>query len=88
MIFAHHEFESSSTVDGDIALIKLSRKVELNMFVKTVCLPEDREGDLAIPHTIGTVTGWGITQNLTYEESKHVSHHDISKVLRHVDLKI
>ena len=88
IIFVHHEFKDSSFDDGDIALIKLSRKVKLNRFVKTVCLPEEDEGDLAIPHTNGTVAGWGITRNLTKKELETVSLNEISKVLRHTNLKI
>lgn len=42
--FVHEDYVN------DIALIKLKDKVELSPFVRTLCLPEKDEGDLAI-HT-------------------------------------
>ena len=49
---------------NDIALIKLEREVKLGPFVRTLCLPEKEEGDLAIPTKYGFATGWGVTQAL------------------------
>ena len=56
------------TYENDIALIKLNAKVELGPFVRTLCLPEKDEGDLAIPMKYGFVTGWGVTQALKIGE--------------------
>ena len=81
MILVHSEFKNSSCVDGDIALVKLSKKVKLNSFIRTVYLPKKEEGDLAIPSTSGVVTGWGTTRALRPGELAHRS--DISKVLRY-----
>lgn len=72
--------------DGDIALVKLSQEVELSKFVRTVCLPEKDEGDLAIPKTRGTVAGWGVTRPLRRGEFTQLS--EISKVLRHASFPI
>ena len=80
-IFIHHEYNYTSSVDFDIALVKLSHNVDLNRFVQTVCLPEKDEGDLAIPTTDGIVAGWGVTRALRHGELP--KHNDISKVLRH-----
>ena len=80
-IFIHQEFKSSFFVNGDVALIKLSRKVQLNRFVRTVCLPEKDEGDLAIPKTSGIVAGWGVTRALRYGEAAHPN--ETANVLRH-----
>ena len=88
IILVHHEFENSSFVNGDIALIKLRRKVLLNRFVKTVCLPAKDEEDAAIPHAKGIVAGWGITRAITHLESQTVTPDEISKVLRHAALEI
>ncbi|XP_078348020.1 uncharacterized protein LOC144633100 [Oculina patagonica] len=61
--FVHHEYKDRKFVN-DIALIKLKEKVELSAFVRTLCLPEKDEGDLAIPTKYGIATGWGVTQAL------------------------
>ena len=87
-IFVHSRFKPTGVpfYDGDIALVKLSQEVELSKFVRTVCLPEEDERDLAIPKTRGTVAGWGITRSLRPGEPAHLS--DISKVLRHASFSI
>ena len=87
-IFVHPRFKPIGLpfFDGDIALIKLSREVELSKFVRIVCLPEKSEGDLAIPKTRGTVAGWGVTRPLRRGEFTQLS--DISKVLRHASFPI
>ena len=87
-IFVHPIFKPSGLpfFDGDIALIKLNQEVELSKFVRTVCLPEKSEGDLAIPKTRGTVAGWGVRRPLRRGEFAHLS--EISKALRHVSFPI
>ena len=87
-IFVHPRFKPSGLpfFDGDIALVKLSQEVELSKFVRTVCLPEQDEGDLAIPKTRGTVAGWGVTRPLRRGEFTQLS--EISKVLRHASFPI
>ena len=62
-IYIHPNF-TRATYDNDIALIKLRTEVKLGKFVRTVCLPEKQEGDLAIPRKYGLVTGWGATKAL------------------------
>ena len=69
-------------MDGDVALVKLSRKAKLNRFVQTVCLPDENGGDLAIPKTKGIVAGWGITRALTSTQLEEVTTEDFSNVLR------
>ena len=88
MIYVHPEFNDSSFIDGDIALVKLSQKAELNRFVQTVCLPDEDEGDLAIPKTKGIVAGWGITRALTSTQLEEVTTEDFSNVLRNSALEI
>ena len=87
-IFVHPRFKPNRLpfYDGDIALVKLSQEMELNKFVRTVCLPEKDGRDLAIPKTRGTVTGWGVTRPLRRGEYTHLS--EISRVLRHASFPI
>ena len=87
-IFVHPIFKPGGLpfFDGDIALIKLNQEVELSKFVRAVCLPEQTEGDLAIPKTRGTVAGWGIRRPLRRGEFAQLS--EVSKVLRHVSFPI
>ena len=65
--FVHQDYVDRKFVN-DIALIKLKEKVELSPFVRTLCLPEKDEGDLAIPTKYGFATGWGVTQALKHGE--------------------
>jgi len=88
-IFVHPRFQpiGEPYFDGDIALVKLSTEVELGVFVRTVCLPEKREGDLAVPNSRGIVAGWGGTRPLKhYERFSHGK--ELSNILRHTSLKI
>ncbi|KAM7425409.1 hypothetical protein ABFA07_023158 [Porites harrisoni] len=77
-IYIHPNF-THATYDNDIALIKLRTEVKLGKFVRTVCLPQKQEGDLAIPRKYGLVTGWGATkalkigQVLTYTDTYRYS---------------
>ena len=65
--FVHQDYVDRKFVN-DIALIKLEEEVELSPFVRTLCLPEKDEGDLAIPMKYGFATGWGVTQALRHGE--------------------
>ena len=62
-IIVHQGYKHTKYVN-DIALVKLKEKVELSAFVRTVCLPDKAEGDLAKPTTYGSVCGWGATKAL------------------------
>ncbi|KAL9989280.1 hypothetical protein ACROYT_G003813 [Oculina patagonica] len=87
-IFVHHQFRNKSlrSFDGDIALVKLSQEVQINEFVRTVCLPKKDEGDPATPAEKGIVAGWGITRPL--ENYERPSLNEISNVLRHATFTI
>ncbi|XP_068708653.1 serine protease 1-like [Montipora foliosa] len=64
-----HEDYNARTFLNDIALIKLEYEVELNKFVRTLCLPsKEEEGDLAVAGKYGCVSGWGVTRALEMEE--------------------
>ena len=84
-IFMHEKFNSSYFVN-DIALLKLNRPLKLTKFVRTVCLQEKDERDLAVPETHGIVTGWGITKAMRLGEL--YSHKDLANVLHYSFLKI
>ena len=66
-IFVHQEFQRRLFLN-DIALVKLKNNLEIRKYVKTVCLPDEKEGDLAIPSKYGYVSGWGATQALKPQE--------------------
>ena len=87
-ILTHPRFKPSGLpfFESDIALVKLSQEVELSKFVRTVCLPEKDEGDLAVPKIRGSVAGWGVTRPLRRGEYTHLR--EISKVLRHTSFPI
>ena len=68
-ICLHQGFIHSMFVN-DIALVKLKEHVELRKFVRSVCLPEKDEGDMATPAKYGYVSGWGATRALNPEMIK------------------
>ena len=84
----HPRFQQKGTsyFDGDLALVKLSQEVKLGGFVRTVCLPEKSEGDLATPNKRGIAAGWGVTRPLKYGDRFGLD--DVSKVLRHATFTI
>ena len=53
---------------NDIALVKLTKPVELGRFVRTVCLPTKEEKDLAVAKKYGYAAGWGATKALKPKE--------------------
>lgn len=81
-----HEYFNPTTFLNDIALMKLDQPVELTNFVRTVCLQDKSEQDLAIPETYGVATGWGVTKALRFGELPNVK--DFPNVLHHSVLKI
>lgn len=76
----HPQYDYVSSVDFDVALVRLSREVRLTRFVRPVCLPKKHEGDLAVPGDDGNVAGWGVTRALRPGELGKLE--DASKVLR------
>ena len=80
-IYVHQGFKYNLMVN-DIALVKIEQKVELNKYVRTVCLPEKNEGDLVIPTKYGYVAGWGATKALKPGE-RAPDHRRYSNVLKH-----
>ena len=81
----HQKFNSTYYVN-DIALLKLNRPLNFTKFVRTVCLQEKDERDLAVPETYGIATGWGVTKAKRFGEK--ASRKDLHNVLHHSFLKI
>lgn len=54
----------------DLALLKLSRKVQLQRFIRPVCLPWGRETNVDLTGKQVTLTGWGDTMFLGSRSSK------------------
>ena len=81
-----HENYNHGFLLNDIALLQLTQPLELRPFVRTVCLPEKEEGDLAIRDDHGIATGWGVTRALKLGEKP--TEKDLSNVLKHASFKI
>lgn len=81
-----HENYNNDLYLNDIALLQLVQALELRPFVRTVCLPEEEEGDLAIRDNHGTATGWGVTRALKLGEEH--TEEDLSNFLKHASFKI
>ena len=64
-IILHPKWNLSS-LDYDLALIKLSSPVELNDHVAPVCLPSESQDDKFNPRSACVVTGWGSTSTEFY----------------------
>ena len=62
-IFVHEDYDHGK-ITNDIALVKLDKGVELGPYVRTLCIPDKDQGDLAIVKKYGIATGWGVTQAL------------------------
>ena len=75
-----------SSFRNDIALVKVEPPFELKAFVRTVCLPEKGEPDLATPGNYGTVAGWGGTKHVPIRERAKTL--DSSEVLKHASFQI
>ena len=84
-IIVHENFKPDTFLN-DIALVQLDQPFELKRYVRTVCLPEKDEGDLAIPGKQGIATGWGVTGALKLGED--TKRKDLSKVLKHASFEI
>lgn len=85
-IIPHDEDFDFSSFRNDIALVKVKQPIELTAFVRTVCLPEKDEQDLATPDEYGIVAGWGGTKHV--EVGERAQNGDFSKVLKQASFRI
>ncbi|XP_031565766.1 complement factor B-like [Actinia tenebrosa] len=60
-IFKHPQARQTS-LDYDLALVKLNHKIKLTAYVRTICLPKQKDRTLVRPFKYGVITGWGSTQ--------------------------
>ncbi|XP_037534331.1 mannan-binding lectin serine protease 1 [Nematolebias whitei] len=89
-IVLHPDFQPNN-YNNDIALLRLSRRAELNQLVRPVCLPPpDPQGDRPslLPNSLGVVAGWGIS-NLNVSSTSVTSDLGVtSDLLQYVKLPV
>lgn len=90
-IFIHPDYKNN-LYENDIALVELSRSVELGDYVRKVCLPRKRKNgtieDIALLGKSGFVAGWGSTKVIRAGQELSEDAYKISQVLRHASFKI
>lgn len=59
----HPDYNQLSKVN-DIALIRLSKQVKFNKFIRPACLWNKSN----VKHTSAIATGWGATENCKYKQ--------------------
>uniref|UniRef100_A0AAZ1XVK6 Peptidase S1 domain-containing protein n=1 Tax=Oreochromis aureus TaxID=47969 RepID=A0AAZ1XVK6_OREAU len=74
-IFLHPDFQPNN-YNNDIALLRLSERVEFNQLIRPVCLPPPHTQDdppAPLPNSLGVVAGWGISNpNMTSDLLQYV----------------
>jgi uncharacterized protein YegL len=79
-----HKLYDKTTLDYDLALLKLHCNVTYSVFVKRLCLPDcERDGQLIREGELCTVAGWGATEIDSDADSFHMSTH-----LHHIEIPI
>ena len=63
----HPNYKRHTTVNNDIALLKLKSPVSFSKYVRPICLPSSRAGTFV--NQRATVAGWGSTED---SDSSHV----------------
>uniref|UniRef100_A0A4W3H6I5 Acrosin n=1 Tax=Callorhinchus milii TaxID=7868 RepID=A0A4W3H6I5_CALMI len=72
-IFLHYDFDHN-TLQNDMSLLELSKKIEYNDYVQPVCLPFNKT--IIDSMHLCYITGWGVTK-----ENAHVCHSSLNPVL-------
>jgi len=54
-----HPNYNNVTEENDIAILKLSRSVELNQYIQIACLPEEQSSTYPVPEQPAWIVGWG-----------------------------
>lgn len=56
-----HTQYSRSTMENDLAVLRLDRALQFNRWIRPVCLPDHNLDWIPFPGTICTAVGWGAT---------------------------
>ncbi|KAL4107717.1 hypothetical protein QTP88_018013 [Uroleucon formosanum] len=56
-----HTQYSRSTMENDLAVLRLDRSLEFNRWIRPVCLPDHKLSWIPFPGTMCTAVGWGAT---------------------------
>ncbi|XP_022174294.1 serine protease nudel isoform X2 [Myzus persicae] len=56
-----HTQYSRSTMENDLAVLRLDRSLEFNRWIRPVCLPDNKLSWIPFPGTMCTAVGWGAT---------------------------
>lgn len=56
-----HTQYSRSTMENDLAVLRLDRGLEFNRWIRPVCLPDNKLNWIPFPGTMCTAVGWGAT---------------------------
>ncbi|XP_042194949.1 mannan-binding lectin serine protease 1 isoform X2 [Callorhinchus milii] len=85
-----HKAFDPRTYNNDIALVKLSEKVSMDILVMPLCLPAfHHEMQGLHPNTLGLVAGWGISNlNVTIDDISSSEHGTLSNTLQYVKLPV
>lgn len=85
-----HKAFDPRTYNNDIALVKLSKKVSMDVLVMPLCLPAVHHETRGLhPNTLGLVAGWGISNlNVTIDDISSSEHGALSNTLQYVKLPV
>ncbi|XP_035242085.1 mannan-binding lectin serine protease 1 isoform X1 [Anguilla anguilla] len=88
-VLLHPRFDPRN-YNNDIALVKLSQRVDLSGLALPVCLPPPgQDSSLPLPNTLGLVAGWGISNpNVSTDDTTASDLGDRSDVLQYVKLPV
>jgi len=58
-LFQKHPNYNPNNNRNDIAILKLSRSVELNQYIQIACLPKEQSTTYPVPEQPAWIVGWG-----------------------------
>ncbi|KAM5140943.1 complement C1s subcomponent isoform 2-T2 [Mantella aurantiaca] len=79
--------EGRTNFDNDIALIQLSRRVEMGPCISPICLPENIEDSSPAIDEVGYVAGWGKTHDNFRRDKTAKLHYAVVSVRKTEDCK-
>ena len=57
--FLKHPNYNPNNFQNDLAILKLSRSVELNEYIQIACLPKEQSSTYPVPEQPAWIVGWG-----------------------------